>query len=334
MISFPFRLACAIAATALVHHPASASEPIQLGSPLKCEFGVDCFVQNFIDHDAGPGVRDFHCGGRTYNTHNGTDFRVPDDRLRKAGVEVLSMAPGRVARTRDGVDDISIRVGGREAVKGRECGNAVVIEHAGGWSTQYCHMAKGSVRVKPGDSVSAGQPIGLVGLSGDTEFSHVHVTVRQDNNVVDPYAYGAPAESCGGGASLWDPKVAAAVAYKEGEVLNFGFSSAVPTMEMIETGEIQDKQVAPKEPLLAYVRIIGLKAGDVQSLVIRNPSGAEIVNHSAKPLDGDRAQQFISAGRRAQANAWPPGSYTAVFTLTRGGKPVLTKTFTATMPDK
>lgn len=334
MTFLPLRIACTLATTLFLSGPILASEPIVLGSPLKCEFGVDCFVQNFVDHDAGPAARDFRCGARSYNTHNGTDFRVPNDRMRKTGVEVLSMAAGRVARTRDGVDDISIRVGGREAVKGKECGNAAVIEHADGWSTQYCHMAKGSVRVKPGDSVTAGQPIGLVGLSGDTEFSHVHVSFRQGNKIVDPYAYGAPADSCGGGTSLWDPKIAPAVAYKDGEVMNFGFTSALPTMETIETGEIQDKRIAPNEQLLVYVRVIGLKAGDIQSLVIRDPSGSAVVNHSAAPSASDRAQQFISAGRRAQASAWPPGDYTAVYTLTRGGKAVITKNFTATMPDK
>lgn len=293
-------------------------------------------MQNFVDHDAGPAVRDFKCGGRTYNTHNGTDFRVPNDRMRKTGVEVLSMAPGRVARTRDGVDDISIRVGGREAVRGKECGNAVVIEHADGWSTQYCHMAKGSVRVKPGDSVTAGQPIGLVGeLSGDTRSSGTSTSASgrvTGSSTRMPMAYlPSPAAA---EPRLRDPKIAEAVAYKDGEIMNFGFSSAIPAMEMIETGEIQDKQIAPNEQLLVYVRVIGLKAGDIQSLVIRDPSGSPIVNHTAAPSAGDRAQQFISAGRRAQATRWPPGEYTAVYTLTRGGKAVITKNFSATMPDK
>ena len=86
MTYFPLRLACTIAATIFSCGQTLASEPIRLESPLKCDFGVDCFVQNFVDHDAGPAVRDFKCGGRTYNTHNGTDFRVPNDRMLKTGV--------------------------------------------------------------------------------------------------------------------------------------------------------------------------------------------------------------------------------------------------------
>jgi hypothetical protein len=61
------------------------------------------------------------------------------------------------------MEDISVKTVGKAAIAGKECGNGVLIEHEGGWRTQYCHMAKGSVRVKPGDQLTTGQPIGLVG---------------------------------------------------------------------------------------------------------------------------------------------------------------------------
>ena len=35
----------------------------------------------------------------------------------------------------------------------------VVIDHGGGWETQSCHLARGSIRVKVGQAVAAGQPI-------------------------------------------------------------------------------------------------------------------------------------------------------------------------------
>ena len=35
----------------------------------------------------------------------------------------------------------------------RECGNGVVIQHKDGFETQYCHMARGSITVTPGQSV-------------------------------------------------------------------------------------------------------------------------------------------------------------------------------------
>ena len=70
--------------------------------------------------------------------------------------------------TRDGMTDVSIRDAGHGAVAGREAGNGVLIEHGGGWQTQYSHLRSGSVSVKPGERVEAGTPLGLIGLSGNS----------------------------------------------------------------------------------------------------------------------------------------------------------------------
>ncbi len=198
--------------------------------------GQNCFVQNYVDQDPSSKARDFHCGSRTYDGHTGTDIRVPDLQSQHKGVEVLAAAEGIVGAIRDGVPDISIRVGGKAAIAGIECGNGVLVNHGHGWSTQYCHMAKGSVRVKAGQHVDIGQPIGLVGMSGDTEFPHVHFAVRLDGKIVDPFAFGAAPESCAGGASLWDKPASASLQYREGEIINFGFAAAPVDMNSIESG--------------------------------------------------------------------------------------------------
>ena len=62
-----------------------------------------------------------------------------------------------------------------------------MIEHGEGWTTQYCHMRQGSVRVRKGDRVAAGAPLGFVGLSGGSEFPHLHIVARHDDRVVDPF---------------------------------------------------------------------------------------------------------------------------------------------------
>lgn len=53
-------------------------------------------------------------------------------------------------------------------------GNSIVIRHADGRFSTLAHLQAGSVRVKPGDRVRAGDPVGRIGFSGDTGF-HVHV---------------------------------------------------------------------------------------------------------------------------------------------------------------
>ena len=69
-----------------------------------------------------------------------------------------------------------------------------------------------------------------------TEFPHLHFTLRHDGKVVDPFAFGAEASSCGGGTALWEPATAAALAYRAGSVLNKGFAEGPVTMAAVELG--------------------------------------------------------------------------------------------------
>jgi len=307
---------------------AGAEEAISLALPIRCQPGVSCFFQNYVDHDASDKVRDYRCGARSYDGHDGTDIRIRNLEIQRQGVEVLAAAPGRVIGGRNDMEDVSIKAAGKAAIAGKECGNGVLIEHADGWRTQYCHMAKGSVRVKPGDQIATGQPIGMVGLSGDTEFFHLHFTVRHRGKVVDPFAYGAPENACGGGRSLWAASLGEQMQYRPREIIDYGFAGVTPTMELIESGEIGKHPVAPgSDALVAYVRTIGLQAGDLQSLSVQGPSGTSMPTNNLPALDRDKAQFLVLAGKKRTEAAWPPGRYTATYRVTRDGAEVLRKTF-------
>jgi murein DD-endopeptidase MepM/ murein hydrolase activator NlpD len=307
---------------------ARAEETISLALPIRCQPGVSCFIQNYVDHDASDKARDYRCGGRSYDGHDGTDIRIRNQEIQRQGVEVLAAAPGRAIGGRNDMEDVSIRTAGKAAIAGKECGNGVLIEHANGWRTQYCHMAKGSVRVKPGDQIATGQPIGLVGLSGDTEFFHLHFTVRYRDKVVDPFAYGAPENSCGGGRSLWAASLGEQMQYRQREIIDFGFAGVAPTMELIESGEIGKHPVAPaSDALVAYVRTIGLQTGDQQTLAVQGPGGTSMPTNTLPPLDRDKAQFLVIAGKKRTEAAWPAGRYSATYTVTRDGAEVLRKTF-------
>ena len=79
---------------------------------------------------------------------------------------------------------------------------------------------------------------------------------------VDPFAYGAPEKSCGGGKSLWDASLQRALPYQGGSVLNKGFAPGPVTMEAIEAGTVEQDVPTTRSPaLVAYVRAIGLKGG-------------------------------------------------------------------------
>jgi len=320
----------ALAAAGLGLAAAAPGAP-RLGVPIACEFGRNCEIQHYVDRDPGPGVLDYRCAHRTYEGHNGVDFRIPDMKAEAAGVDVLAAASGRVARLRDGVADISIRAPGAPSVKGTECGNGVVIEHGDGWETQYCHLARGSLRVKPGDAVSAGQPIGRVGLSGDTEFPHMHFTVRHAGQVVDPFAPGpVSAGACPAQPSLWTPDAARRLAYKAGAVLNIGLAGAPVTAESIESGQIAPPSAAAPV-LAAYGRVIEPQQGDEIEVVLSGPGGATLASQRLPPLERDKAQYFQMVGRKRPAAGWPKGNYTASMRLWRAGKVAVERRATATL---
>ena len=66
-------------------------------------------------------------------------------------------------------------------------GNYVLIDHGGGISTLYAHMAERYVSA--GDYVTEGQCIGIVGLTGNTFGYHLHFETRENGSVVNPRNY-------------------------------------------------------------------------------------------------------------------------------------------------
>ena len=108
------------AASVLGWVSAVAAESVQLKLPVACEVGRTCFIQNYVDVDASSSATDYRCGTLTYDSHNGTDFRLTSMRMQRAGVGVLAAAAGRVVRVRDGVPDVAVRATDREAVRGAE----------------------------------------------------------------------------------------------------------------------------------------------------------------------------------------------------------------------
>jgi murein DD-endopeptidase MepM/ murein hydrolase activator NlpD len=328
----PRTIAFAVSLTFLTPNAALAqgAPPVPFVLPLDCEIGRTCFVQNYVDVDPSPSAKDFTCGSRSYEKHNGTDFRVLSMADQRRGVAVVAAAPGKVLRVRDGVEDVSVRERSIGAVAGQECGNGIVVDHGRGWTTQYCHMAKGSVTVKAGDAVAAGQRVGRIGLSGQTEYPHLHFTVRHDDRIVDPFALDAPPGTCGlAQATAWAKQVEAALAYVPRAVLNAGFSSAPVTNAEIENGNAGARPPGADAPaFIGFVRAIGLRQGDVQRMTITAPDGSELVRTALEPLPRDQAQSMIFAGRKRPASGFPLGEYRALYEVVREGQPVLSHTMT------
>ncbi|MBQ4592268.1 MAG: peptidoglycan DD-metalloendopeptidase family protein [Clostridia bacterium] len=66
-------------------------------------------------------------------------------------------------------------------------GNYVLIDHGGGIATLYAHLSSNAVSV--GETVTAGQTVGWVGLTGNTFGYHLHFEVRENGATVNPRNY-------------------------------------------------------------------------------------------------------------------------------------------------
>lgn len=298
----------------------SNAPAIVLGKPLDCELGSTCFIQNYADHDPDDGVRDYACGTRTNDGNGGTAFRLPDKVAQDRGVNVLAAAPGVVSAIRDGIPDFDAGVADADLVRGKECGNGVVIDHRDGWQTQYCNMRQGSVRVHQGQKVDTGTVLGLAGQSGFTSFIDVFFIVRHYGRAVDPFA--PDAVGCTSApSSLWAPALQPEMAYHDVQVMNTGFASTAVSNDDIERGNIP-VPTADSPALVAYVRAIHLRQGDVQSLVLTAPDDHVVAQNTMPAADHDKAQFMMFEGAKADAT-WQAGLYTAHYEVLRAGVKIL-----------
>lgn len=302
------------------------AQPV-LDLPIDCTPGETCYVQNYVDRDPGPGARDYTCSGLSYDGHKGTDFGLPSLAAMEEGVTVLASADGRVRGVRDGMIDKLYTAEEDARIDGRDCGNGVVIEHGDGWETQYCHMQQGSIRVQSGQEVKAGDALGLVGLSGRTQFPHLHISVRQNGETVDPFTPEARVATCGTEAAetMWSRDLA----YMPGAILSSGFADAVPDYAAIKAGTAALATMSANAPaIVLWGFAFGGREGDEMVMTIDGPSGR--VAEGRQKLDKNQAQFFRASGKRLRAPL-DPGLYTGTTKLMRAGGEVSSMTVEMTV---
>lgn len=292
-----------------------AQDAPRLGFPVDCVLGETCYIQQYMDRDQGPGALDFTCGPLSYDGHSGTDIALPTLRAMQAGVNVLAAAPGRVRGVRDGMADQLYTDETREAVAGRDCGNGVAIDHGNGWETQYCHLALGSVTVRPGDSVQTGDVLGRIGLSGRTQFPHLHLSLRHNGQEIDPFGPGddtACALSPAGDAALWSVPVP----YVPGGLLALAFADHMPDFTAVKAGTAETAITRTSDVIVIHALVWGVRAGDILSMQMTGPG--DIVVSQEIGLDRTQAQVFRAIGKRRPEGGWPAGQYQGRVLLMRG----------------
>lgn len=68
-------------------------------------------------------------------------------------------------------------------------GHLIEVDHGDGVISRYGHMYASGVLVRPGDQVTSGQHIGLMGSDGVSTGCHLHFEVRINGENVDPIAF-------------------------------------------------------------------------------------------------------------------------------------------------
>jgi murein DD-endopeptidase MepM/ murein hydrolase activator NlpD len=147
--------------------------PLQLAPGFtQCEYH---FIAAYVDQNtATTSIQDYDCGTNTYDGHHGTDIAIWPYSLYKmdnSQIEVIAAAAGTIIQKADGNFD-------------RNCGsntltaNSIIIQHADGTYALYWHMKNGSVTSKAvGQTVVAGEKLGVVGSSGSSSGPHLHFEV-------------------------------------------------------------------------------------------------------------------------------------------------------------
>lgn len=90
------------------------------------------------------------------------------------GVPVLAVADGEIVDVRSDVPENTPRDVSTPMTSYTVQGNYVILSIGDDRYAAYLHLKPGSVMVEPGDRVRVGQPLALIGNSGNSTSAHLH----------------------------------------------------------------------------------------------------------------------------------------------------------------
>jgi len=145
--------------------------------------GGDLVLANYVDLNPAGGateVRDPECTAYTYDGHLGHDCIVRSFSEQLIGVPVFAIKPGTVVARQDGYFDMQTAWTNTPA-------NFVILDHGNNHRTYYWHLKNGSVAVTQGQTVAAGQQLGLTASSGYSSWPHLHLEIYKNGLVNEPF---------------------------------------------------------------------------------------------------------------------------------------------------
>lgn len=321
----------ALVTVILMHTPAlaqnTASKPFiqikqtqKLGLPLDCELNKTCWVMNYVDFDtADNATKDPACLNRTYDTHKGTDFAILDEKAMIDGVPVIATKDGIVRRFRDGENDNWKTNADLDLIKQerKECGNAILIDHNDDTTSIYCHLRQNSITVTKGQRIKKGDSIGLVGMSGFTEFPHLHYGLIEDGKIIDPFTGASTEKECGlnNAKPLWERDLN--LTYKPFVIQAAEFSTTIPTLDSIGRNATGTTQISLQDDnLVFWTVLLGVRTGDIIEMDIFDANNKLLVEEKIIQKK-NRARQLYYIGKKINGTNVQEGAYTAKVKISR-----------------
>lgn len=151
--------------------------------PLSGTMNRDWVVNNYVDLEPNVGIRDYMNGQRSYDGHAGVDIDAPSSRSMDANVPVRAVSAGQVVALEEGQPDRNL--------VGSGFWNFVSVRSSDGYQVTYGHLKRDSVVVSVGQNVAVGATLAVIGSSGGSSHTHLHLeTVDANFALVDPFQAG------------------------------------------------------------------------------------------------------------------------------------------------
>lgn len=311
MVKFlSFFLSVFVVAVSAVAENAKIEIP-KLVAPVDCSDPSICFIQVHPDWDKMEDETDDYMEGNvTIDGAKSTIIRLTGTAKMYNGVPVKAVARGLVRSVRDNMPDFVQK--DKTYMQWRECGNGIAIDLDKGWRVQYCHLKEGSIRVRPGDVINAGDTIAYVGASGKASYPQLELLVTHNGEYVDPFK-GPDSQS------LWTDAAQKMLPYRSAGALHFAFLERVPSKkDAFEGFEADDKQRLPRQikQLFLWAHIYGTEEDDLLELKIVNSLGEEF---AAKKIQISKTTltHYSYVGKGTNFLELPPGKWAGQLRLYR-----------------
>lgn len=248
--------------------------------PVAGNVGRELYVPAFVDLDTTPDIfRDYNCGKRSFDEHDGTDIYARSFREQEIGVPVFAALDGVVTAVSNEEPDMNTTNPDVDP-------NFINIDHGNGLTTQYVHLKRHSAQVSVGDHVVAGQQIASIGSSGKSTAPHIHFGVHYNGRVVEPMA-----GPCRPGVSgyVLQPPTAPAPQLVGAAISNTSFSgSPVPYDDTPHTSTFY----VGRQPVYVKLDVSNLEPSSVYSMALKSPTGSVSLS-STSVSSNVRASLFV-----------------------------------------